>query len=164
MPDLCVQYNVGSSLKMNEPGADTLVPVSIKGLHGRPIAGQIWPTAGAAGGTKGEHQFRPRLIVVRAKPLIARQVGSGDLDGINIPQNLTAYLTRLNALMDAWVAGLEGALNSTFTLAYTPTGGSPVTRTVSYGVEGGEFEMETDEGDYSMFDPLVSFTLVQTSG
>lgn len=161
MPDLCVQYNVGS-MKMNEPLQDTLEPISIKGLHGRPIRATIIDRAKTDGGKKLSSKFGGRIIVVRAKPLIVKSPGV-DGSGIDIPHHLTSYLTRLNALMDAWVSYLEGQLNSSFTLSYTPTGQGAVNRTVTYGIEGGEFEMEA-EGENSMFDPVVSFSLFQETG
>lgn len=162
MPDLCVQYNVGD-MKMNEPLQDTLTPVSITGLHGRPIRATIIPKGATDGGKKLTSRFGPRIIVVRAIPLIVKSPGVNG-DGIDAARETTEYLDRLNALCDAWVAFLEGKLNTSFTLAYTPTGQGAVSRTVTYGSEGGEFEMETDEGDYSMFNPKVTYSLVQESG
>lgn len=161
MPDLCCQYNVGD-MKMNEPLQDTLTPMSITGLHGRPISGTVIPLAGTPGSEKLVHQFRGRVIQVRAIPLIVANPGI-DGDGIDIPRNLDTYLTRLNALMAAWTTFLEGKLNSTFTLSYTPTGGGAVNLTVTYGTDGGEIEMET-EGENSMFAPLVRFTLFAETG
>lgn len=161
MPDLCCQYNVGD-MKMNEPLQDTLTPISITGLHGRPISGTVIPLAGTSGSKKRTHQFRGRVIQVRAIPLIVANPGI-DGDGINIARNLTEYNTRLNDLMDAWTSFLESKLNTTFTLSYTPTGGSPVSLTVTYGLEGGEFDMEA-EGENAMFAPIVRFTLFAESG
>jgi len=167
VPDLCVTYSVGSSLKLNGHLAaagvhDTLIPTSIKGLHGRPIRATIIPKGATNGGKKLTSRFGPRLIVVNAFVHIVKQDGV-DGDGMDPHSDMTGYLTRVNAVLAAWESGLEGALNSTFTLSYTPTGGSTVNRTVSYGFEGGEFEM-TSEGEDAMIYPTVTFGLVAESG
>lgn len=162
MPDLCVEYTVGD-MKMNEAGADTLVPRSITGLHGRPITGTVFNKGATNDSKKLTHRLRGRVIEVRAVPLIVAVIGDPTSKGIDIPSNLNTYLTRLNTLMDAWVSFLEGKLNTSFTLSYTPTGGSLQSHTVTYGVNGGEFEMDTEE-EFGMFHPLVHFSLFQESG
>jgi hypothetical protein len=55
-------------------------------------------------------------------------------------ESVSAYLTAVNALVASWISGLEAALNSTFTLGWTPTGGSAQSLTVTYGFEGAEFQ------------------------
>ena len=167
MPDLCVVYSVGASLKMNGllPAAgivDTLVPDSIRGLHGRPIRSTIIPRGATDGGRKLTSRFGPRLITVNAHVHIVRTPG---VDGTHIDpfDDMAAYLARVNTVLAAWESGLEGALNSSFTLSYTPTGLSTVNKTVTYGHDGGEFEM-TSEGPDAMIQPAVTFGLVCESG
>lgn len=163
MPDLCVQYNVGGTLKMNEPLQDTLVPIAIKGLHGRPVRARILPKGATNGGKKLTSRFGPRLIVVTAKPHIVALQGV-DGSGYNwAVGSMTTYLTRLNALLEAWEDGLEALLNTPFTLSWTPTGGAGKSLTCTYGFEGGQFEM-TSEGDTAMTQPQVAFGLVAESG
>jgi hypothetical protein len=163
VPDLCVQYNVGSTLKMNEPNQDTLVPLSIKGLHGRPVRATVIPKGGTNGGKKLSAKFGPRLIVVRAKAHIVAQPGVSN-DGYDWSSNLSGWLTRLNALVAAWEAGLEAQLNSSFTLAWTPTGGSPESLTCTYGFDGGHFEMVSEGENAMVGSPEYTFGLVAESG
>ena len=163
MPDLCVVYNVGPSLKMNgnlEAAGfqDTLIPTSIKGLHGRPIRSTIIPRGVTNGGRKLTSRFGPRIITINAVVHIVRVVGSNG-DGFDPYSNMTEYLTRVNTLLASWETFLEGQLNSPFTLSYTPTGGSPISKSVTYGSEGNEFDM-TSEGEDAMLHPAVSFALV----
>ena len=163
MPDLCVQYNVGDSLKMNQPLQDTLVPVSIRGLHGRPIRATILPRGATNGGRKLTSRFGPRIITVVAKPHIVEQPGvSGQGYNWSVG-SMTTYLTRLNALLEAWEDGLEALLNTPFTLAWTPTGGAGKSLTCTYGHDGGQFEM-TSDGDTAMTQPQVTFGLVAETG
>lgn len=155
--DLCVQYSVGATLKMNEAGQTTIRPTEILGLDGRPIRATILPNGAADGGDKLTSRFGPRLIRVSGE-IIARDA-SGDL--LSPTSDLTAYLTEVNTLIDAWISGLETALNSTMTLAWTPTGGTPQSLTVTYGFEGGEFQPTGD----GMTEPRkVTFGLVAETG
>jgi hypothetical protein len=166
VPDYCVQYNVGASLKMNEPLQDTLIPLSLKGLHGRPIRATVIPRGATNGGRKLTARFGPRLIVVRAKVQIVRQAGvdGAGFDWSGSPAAMTAYLTRVNALLEAWEDGLEALLNTPFTLSWTPTGGAGKSLTVTYGYEGQHFEM-VSEGEYAMVNfPEVTFGLVAETG
>lgn len=166
MPDLCVVYNVGSMTMNGHLSAagiqDTLIPTSIKGLHGRPIRSTIIPRGVTNGGRKLVSRFGPRLITVDAAIHIVRIAGS-DGDGFDPFSDMTSYLTRVNAVVAAWEAFLEGQLNSSFTLSYTPTGGGAVSKTVTYGFEGAEFEM-TSEGEDAMLKPTVTFGLVAETG
>lgn len=162
MPDLCVTYSVGASLKMNEANQDTLVPLSIKGLHGRPIRATIIPRGATDGGRKLTPRFGPRIIVVTARAQIVAQPGVSD-EALDAFSDMTTYLTRLNTLLDAWTTGLEALVDTPFTLSYTPTGLATVNRTVTYGHEGGEFEM-TSEGENAMIAPTVTYSLVQETG
>ena len=154
--DLCVQYDVGASLKMNQSGVTTIVPTEITGLDGRPIRATILPNGAADGGDKLTAKFGPRLISVTGY-ILARSGG----DVITPVQNFTTYMTEVNTLIAAWISGLEAALNSTFTLAWTPTGGSAQSLTVSYGFEGGEFQTSGVPADGPI---QVKFGLVCESG
>ena len=135
MADLCVQYNVGGSLKLNEPNATTIQTSEILGLDGRPIRATILPNGAQDGGDKLTARFGPRLIRVTGY-MVAFIAG----ELVTPVDNLTGYLTQINTLEAAWISGLEAALNSTFTLSWTPTGGGADSLTVSYGFEGGEFQ------------------------
>lgn len=163
MPDLCVQYNVGASLKMNEPNADTMVPLSIKGLHGRPIRATIINRGATDGGKKLTARFGPRLIVVRAKAHIVAQPGVSS-DGLDWSNDLTTWLTRLNALVEAWEDGLEALLNTPFTLGWTPTGGGAKSLTCTYGYEGAHFEMVSEGENAMVGSPEYTFGLVAETG
>jgi hypothetical protein len=156
-----VQYNVGASLKMNEGGiggtTTTIRPTSILGLDGRPIRATILPNGATGGGDKLTAQFGPRLIRVEGEVIA---YSGGEL--LAPSPSLTTYLSAVNALVDAWIAGLEAALNSTFTLSWTATGQGASSLTVSYGFEGGEFQT-TPSPDLS--EPTkVSFGLVAETG
>jgi hypothetical protein len=133
--DLCVQYNVGASLKMNEPNATTIVPTEILGLDGRPIRATILPNGAADGGDKLTARFGPRLISVTGEILV--RPGGVVITPVD---SLTAYMTAANSLINAWISGLEASLNSTFTLNWTATGQAASNLTVSYGYEGAEFQ------------------------
>lgn len=156
MADLCVQYNVGASLKMNQPAADTLVPRKITGLDGRPIRRTMVPKGKTDGGIPQTARFGPRLINVSGIFLIQDADGS-----IVAPDDTTAYLTRVNTLAAAWESGLEGLLNSDFTLSYTPTGQGAASKTCRYGYEGAHWE--TDWPDFTQ-PPTFVFGLVCYSG
>jgi hypothetical protein len=136
--DLCVQYNVGSSLKMNQAGVDTLVPRKITGLDGRPIRRTVLAKGATDGGIVQLARYGPRLINVSGIFLIQ------DSDGtvITPADDLTAYLTRVNTLAAAWEAGLEALHNTNFTLNFTPTGQGAVNKTVRYGYEGAEWQTD----------------------
>lgn len=171
MPDLCVPYTgFPSSLHLNghigATVADTLIPTSIKGLHGRPVRSTIIPRGATNGGRKLTSRFGPRLITVNAFVHIVKVPGSGsdrNGEGVDPHTDMDGYLTRVNAVLNAWEAALEGALNSAFTLAWTPTGQSGRTLSCTYGFPGGEFEM-TSEGEDAMIYPTVTFGLVAETG
>lgn len=167
MPDLCVPYTgFPSSLVLNghiqATVADTLIPTSIKGLHGRPVRATIIPRGATNGGRKLTSRFGPRRITVNAFVHIVKVPGAGadkDGNGMDPHTDMDGYLARVNAVLNAWEAALEGALNTPFTLAWTPTGGSGKTKSVTYGFDGGEFDM-TSEGEDAMIYPTVTFGLV----
>lgn len=161
--DLCVQYtlDLSTDLFLNQGGLSgtttTIRPTSITGLDGRPIRSTIIPLTGTAGGDKLTAQFGPRLIQVQGE-IIAFSAG----EMITPVESVTTYLTAVNALVAAWITGLEAVLNSTFTLSWTPTGGSAQSLTVSYGYEGAEFQ-STPSPDMSG-PTTVSFGLVAETG
>ena len=139
------------------------MPLSIKGLHGRPIRATIIPRSATAGGKKLTPQWGPRLIVVRAKAHIVAAPGVSN-DGYDWGSNLNGWLTRLNALVEAWEDGLEALVNTSFTLSWTPTGGGGKSLTCTYGFEGAHFEM-VSEGENAMVGaPEYTFGLVAETG
>ena len=169
MPDLCVPYTgfpdglVLNAYLGNTP-ADGIEVVGIKGLHGRPVRSTIIPRSATSGGRKLNSEFGPRLITVNGLVRIVQNPGSPDGGGGADPHALgAAYYERVNDVLDAWEAALESALNSSFSLAWTPRGGSPRSLTVTYGYDGGEFEM-TSEGEDAMIYPTVTFGLVAETG
>ena len=164
---LCVQYtlDLATDLFLNQGGTSgtvtTIRPTSITGLDGRPIQGTIVPNAGTSGSDKLTHQLRGRPIVVEGYIVVfvANQlVTPADA----VANGATAYLTQVNTLVDAWVAGLEGALNTPFNLNFTPTGLGADSLSVTYGVEGPGFQSvpSPDLSDWT----TVSFTLFAESG
>ena len=159
--DLCVEYSVGSSLKMNQGGdggtTTTIRPTAIAGLDGRPIRSTILPNGASDGGDKLTSRFGARLIQVDGEIIVF----SGGLP-VTPADNLSAYLTGVNTLVAAWVSGLEALLNSTFTLAWTPTGLGAQSLTCTYGYEGAQFQ-STPSPDNS--EPVkVTFGLVAETG
>jgi hypothetical protein len=164
--DLCVEYSVGASLKVNEGGmagtVTTIRATQITGLDGRPIRATILPNGAADGGDKLTARFGPRLIRFEGEIVVysANELFT-PADAVK-NGTMTAYLTAVNALVDAWVAGLEAAVNSTFTLGWTPTGLGADSLTVSYGFEGAEFQ-SVPSPDLSEW-TKVSFGLVAETG
>ncbi len=159
--DLCVEYAVGSTLKMNTGGiggtTTTIRPTKITGLDGRPIRATILPNGAADGGDKLTARFGPRLISVEGDIVVY----SAGLQ-VTPVESVTGYLSGVNALVAAWVSGLEALLNSTFTLAWTPTGQGASSLTCTYGYEGAEFQSTPSP---NMSGPTtVTFGLVAESG
>jgi hypothetical protein len=156
-----VEYSVGASLKLNQGGltgtTTTIRTTSITGLDGRPIRATILPNGASDGGDKLTARFGPRLIQVNGD-IVAYTAG----EMITPVESVTAYLTAVNALVASWITGLEGAINSTFTLAWTPTGGSAQSLTCTYGYEGAEFQ-SVPSPDLSG-PTTVSFGLVAETG
>jgi hypothetical protein len=165
--DLCVEYAVGASLKLNQGGMSgtttTIRTTAITGLDGRPVRATILPNGAADGGDKLTARFGPRLIRVQGEVWV--YTAGGDLltpaDAVMVGA-MTAYLTAVNTLVDTWVSGLEAAINTTFTLAWTPTGLGADSLTCSYGFEGTEFQ-SVPSPDLSSW-TQVSFGLVAETG
>ena len=160
--DLCVQYqlDLATDLFMNQGGISgtttTIKPTAITGLDGAPIGGTIVPNAGTSGSDKLTHQLRGRLISVEGY-IIVFSAGQA----VTPADNLNTYLTGVNTLVDAWVAGLQAQLNTAFNLVFTPTGRSQVTLSVTYGVEGQPFQ-STPSPDLSG-PTTVAFSLIAES-
>lgn len=164
--DLCVEYSVGASLKVNQGGitgtTTTIRATQITGLDGRPIRATILPNGAADGGDKLTARFGPRLIRFNGE-IWVYNLGELLTPADAVKNNLmSTYLDSVNTLVNAWVSGLEGALNSTFTLAFTPTGESAVNLTCSYGFEGAEFQ-STPSPDLTAW-TTVTFGLVAETG
>lgn len=161
--DLCVQYtlDLATDLFLNQGGlagtTTTIRTTAIRGLDGRPIRATIIPNGASDGGDKLTARFGPRLILFEGDIVVYT---AGEM--VTPVESVSGYLTGVNTLVDAWVAGLEGVLNSTFTLSWTPTGLGADSLTVSYGYEGAEFQ-STPSPDMS--EPTkVSFGLVAETG
>ena len=159
--DLCVEYSVGASLKLNQGGmtgtTTTIRTTAITGLDARPISATILPNGASDGGDKLTARFGPRLIRFEGDIWV---FSAGAL--VTPADNVTTYLSGVNALVAAWVSGLEAALNSTFTLGWTPTGQGASSLTCTYGYEGAEFQ-SVPSPDLS--EPTkVSFGLVAETG
>jgi hypothetical protein len=159
--DLCVEYAVGDTLKLNDGGiggtTTTIRPTQIVGLDGRPIRSTILPNGASDGGDKLTSRFGPRLIRVTGE-VIPYQAGVV----LTPVENVTDYLDEVNTLVDQWVTGLEAFLNTTFSLSWTPTGLSGESLTVTYGFEGAEFQ-STPSPDLSG-PTTVTFGLVCETG
>lgn len=159
--DLCVEYAVGASLKLNEGGSagttTTIRPTAIRGLDGRPIRRTIWPQGASDGGILGTGRYGARLIQFEGQIIV---YSGGEL--ITPVDSLTTYLTGVNTLVDAWVSGLEALINTNFTLAWTPTGLGADSLTCRYGYEGAEFQ-SVPSPDLSG-PTTVTFGLVAASG
>lgn len=164
--DLCVEYAVGASLKLNQGGVSgtttTIRTTAIRGLDGRPIRRTIWPQGASDGGILGTGRFGPRLIQVEGEVWVYQ--ANELLTPADAAKNaaMTFWLTQVNTLVDTWVAGLEAAINSNLTLAWTPTGLGADSLTVRYGYEGAEFQ-STPSPDLTEW-TKVTFGLVAASG
>ena len=166
--DLCVEYqlDLGTDLFLNQGGSSgtttTIRTTLITGLDGRPIQGTIVPNAGTSGSDKLTHQLRGRIIRVEGDIWV---YSGGDLltpaDAVTNGA-VTTYLTAVNTLVDAWVAGLEAVLNTPFNLNWTPTGLGADTLSVTYGVEGGEFQ-SVPPAEFNAW-TKASFSLFAESG
>lgn len=164
--DLCVEYSVGASLKLNQGGATgtttTIRTTAISGLDGRPIRRTIWPQGASDGGILGTGRFGARIIRFEGDIWV---FSAGELltpaDAVKNGQE-TTYLGAVNTLVDTWVSGLEAAINSSFTLAWTPNGLGADSLTCLYGVEGGEFQ-SVPPAEFNEW-TKASFALVAASG
>jgi hypothetical protein len=148
MSDTCCTYTV-AGITINASSGDTLntdfEEGVISGLDGAPIRKQIDPRGQTDGGIVHPAFFGPRVITFAGKVLIRSNNDPGS----------TLWNTAVNNLELSVVTALESFLNSTTTLSWTPTGGSPRSLTVTYGTEGGEIQFSGN-----MLDRNFTFTLV----
>lgn len=148
MADTCCAYTV-AGITINATSGDCLFTDfengSIVGLDGAPIRAQIDPQGQSDGGIAHPKFFGPRIITFGGKVLIR----SVDLT------NRETYAAAVNAVENAVIAALEGALNSPTTLAWTETGGGSHSISVTYGTEGGEIQFSGN-----MIDRSFTFTLL----
>lgn len=148
MADTLCPYTV-AGITINAPTGNTLHTDfeggDITGLDGAPIRAQIDPQGQSNGGIVHQKFLGARIITFSGKVLIR----STD------PSNCDAYAAAVNAVISSAVAALESFLNTATTLAWTPTGGSAKSISVTYGTEGGEFQSSGN-----MLDKSWTFTLV----
>lgn len=148
MADTCCTYTV-AGITINAASGDCLhtdfEDGEITGLDGKPIRKQIDPQGQSDGGIVHQAFFGPRIITFSGRVLIR----SVDLS------NKEAYVAAVNAVESAAVAALESFVNSSTTLAWTPTGGSGKSISVTYGTEGGEIQFSGN-----MIDHRFQFSLV----
>lgn len=164
--DLCVEYSVGASLKLNQGGTSgtttTIRTTAITGLDGRPIRRTIWDEGASDGGILGTGRFGARLINFQGEVWV---YSGGELltpaDAVKAGA-ISTYLGAVNALVNAWVSGLEGLINTNLTLAWTATGVGAASLTCRYGYQGAEFQ-STPSPDLTEW-TKVQFGLVAASG
>lgn len=152
MADTCTIYSV-AGITINCHTGDCLHTDfdegEILGLDGAPIRKQIDPQGQSDGGIVHPAFFGARIITFRGKVLI-RSVDLG---------NREDYAAAVNTVEAASIAALEGFLNTTTTLQWTPTGSVGLKSiTVTYGTEGGELQFTGN-----MIDRRFSFTLVASN-
>lgn len=148
MADTCCPYSV-AGITINATTGDCLHTDfdegEITGLDGAPIRKQVDPQGQSDGGIVHGAFYGPRVITFAGKVLI-RSVTLG---------NREDYAAAVNAVESATVSALQSFLNATTTLAWTPTGGSAKSITVTYGTEGGEIQFFGN-----MIDKRFQFSLI----
>lgn len=152
MADTCCAYTI-AGLTINASSGDCLLTDfedgQILGLDGAPVRKQIDPQGQSDGGIVHPAFFGPRIITFQGKVLI-RSVPDG--------ANSLTYAAAVNVVEAAAVSALQGILNSSSSLAWTPNGGSAHSISVTYGTEGGEIQFIGN-----MVDRRFSFTLVASN-
>lgn len=147
MADTCCPYTL-AGITINAAAGDCLHTDfeggEISGLDGAPIRRQIDPQGRSDGGLQHPAYLGPRIITFSGKVLIRSQTGSNRED----------YAAAVNVVEAAAVAAFEGILDSDSTLAWTPSGGTPKSISVRYGVEGGELQFSGN-----MIDRSFTFSL-----
>lgn len=136
MADLCCAYSIaGVTINNQTAGADRLLTSfengSITGLDGAPVRSQVDPLGQTSGGIVFPKFLGPRVITF---------AGEVQIQSVLWTSESVAYLTAVNTLEAAVVSALEGILNSASTLAWTPTGLSARSISVTYGVPGQEVQ------------------------
>jgi hypothetical protein len=101
-------------------------------LDGAPLRAEIDPQGQSDGGIVHPKLYGPRIITFQGETHIQSATF----------EDLTAYLTALNTLEAAVISALEGILNTPSSLAWTPTGLSARSISVTYGTEGGEIQFD----------------------
>lgn len=148
MADTCAVYTL-SSLTINATTGDTLLTDfdggDITGLDGAPIRSQIDPQGQQSGGIVHEKFFGPRIITFTGAILIRT---------VTDPSS-AAYIGAVNSVISSALSALEALLNTPGTLSWTETGGGAHSISVTYGVEGGEFQTTGN-----MLQKKFSFSLV----
>ena len=118
-----------------------------QGLDGAPVRSQVDPRGQIDGGIVHTKFFGPRIITFSGEVLIRSAS----------PEDTTAYISAINTLEASVVSALEGILNSASSLAWTPTGGSGKSISVTYGVPGQEIQFT---GDMLPGSRTFSFSLI----
>lgn len=136
MADLCCAYSIaGITINNATAGADRLLTSfengSITGLDGAPVRSQVDPLGVTHGGIVFPKYFGPRVITF---------AGEVHIQSVTWSPGASAYVVAVNNLEAAVVAALEGILNSASSLAWTPTGLSARSISVTYGVPGQEVQ------------------------
>lgn len=149
MADTCCPYTI-AGLTINAATGDCLLTDfedgQISGLDGAPVRKQIDPQGQSDGGIVHPAFLGARIITFQGKVLIR-----------SVPDTAPplTYAAAVNVVEAAVVSALSGILNSASSLAWTPTGGSAKSISVTYGTDGGEIQFSGN-----MVDRRFSFTLV----
>lgn len=117
----------------------------VQGLDGAPVRKQIDPKGQTSGGIVQIGLLGPRIITFSGIVLV-RTVDPGDPLG---------FAAAVNAVTEGARTTLEGFVNASTTLAWTPNGMAAHSISVTYGTEGGEFQTSGP-----MLQKKFSFTLV----
>lgn len=151
MADTCCAYTVAGITINASSGNCLLVDFDegeISGLDGAPIRSQVDNQGQSDGGIVHQKFFGPRVISFSGKVLI-RTVDMSDS---------LAFAAAVYAVEQATISALQSFLNTSTTLAWTPTGGSARSISVTYGTEGGEIQFFGN-----MLDKRFSFSLIAAS-
>jgi hypothetical protein len=152
MADLCCPYVIaGITINNATALADRLMTSfdngHILGLDGAPIRAEIDDQGQSDGGIVHPKFFAARIITFQGEVHIQSQP----------PEDTPAYVGAINTLEAAVISALEGILNTPSSLAWTPTGGSARSISVTYGTSGGEIQFD---GPMLPGERTFAFTLV----
>lgn len=155
--DLCCEYPFpGFTINDETDGIDAPVlgESGVVGLDGGPIRRQVDPKGVTDGGLVHAAFFGPRLVTWKGKILIQ------SVDWELTPE----YLAAVNTLMLTMTSGLEGILNSDFTLNWTPTGLGAHSLVLQYGMPNGEIQFSGTMLDLQwQFQTISSDPTIETS-
>ena len=138
MADLCCAYSI-AGITINNPaaGANRLMTSfengAIIGLDGAPVRSQVDPKGQTHGGIVHPKFLGPRVITFE---------GEVHIQSVQWTSMSTSYLAAMNSLEAGVISALEGILNSSSTLSWTPTGLGARSISVTYGVPGEEVQFE----------------------